>query len=228
MKLCARWAILYLFSASLCLAHDVSGTIEVLLKGDKKKADLSTVVVYLDDMKPPAPPQASQQKKELTKEFTMETRNKQFGPRLLAVPLGAKIDFPNFDPIFHNLFSVSRPNDFDLGLFKGGTSKSKTFESAGVVRVYCNVHPQMTATIIVANSPFFTTADKSGNFVLGSVPSGSYMLRAYTDEGQAEQKVDVGENPLKVKLAIDARGFKKIKHKNKLGKDYPTDANERY
>ena len=223
MKIHAQLAILLLFWTSLSAAHNVAGTVEVLLKGDKKKTDLSTVVIYLDEVKTAAIP-ATVQKKD----FSMETRNKQFGPRVLPVPLGARVNFPNFDNIFHNLFSVSRPNDFDLGLYKGGTSKTKVFESPGVVRVYCNVHPQMAATIVVANSPFFTTADKTGNFSLAAVPNGSYMLRAYTEEGQTEQKIEVGENPLKVKLAIDARNFKKIKHKNKLGKDYPTDENERY
>lgn len=216
--------IVLLVLPTLAPAHDVSGTVEVLLKGDKKKADLTSIIVYLDSMKDAAViPSAL-----LKKEYSMETRNKQFTPRILAVPLGASVNFPNFDPIFHNLFSVSRPNDFDLGLYKGGTSKSKSFTSPGVVRVYCNVHPQMTATIVVANSPYYADADKSGNFSLGTVPNGAYEIRAYTDEGETEQRIDVGDTPLKVKLTIDARSYKKIKHKNKLGQDYPTGENERY
>jgi plastocyanin len=212
-----------LFAAS-ALAHELSGTVEVTLKGDKKKEDLSSVVVYLDQIKDDPAVPASQ----LKKEFLMETRNKQLTPRVLAVPVGSTVSFPNFDPIFHNLFSVSRPNDFDLGLYKGGTSKSKTFTVPGVIRVYCNVHPQMTATIIVANSGFYTVAGKSGSYSLGQVPPGSFMLRAYSEEGQTEQKIDMGNSSLNVKLTIDAKNFKKIKHKNKFGKDYPTDENERY
>jgi hypothetical protein len=86
----------------------------------------------------------------------------------------------------------------------------------------------MSATIVVANSPYFTSANKTGNFSLGNVPNGTYMLKAYTEEGQAEQKIQVGETPIKVMLSIDGRNFKKVKHKNKFGKDYSTDENEKY
>lgn len=215
---------LFLLWAAAASAHDISGSVEVVLKGGKLKEDLSTVVVYLDQVKEaPVIPAAM-----LKKDYSMETHNKQLAPRVLAVPVGATVNFPNIDPIFHNLFSVSRPNDFDLGLYKGGTSKSKTFAVPGVVRVYCNVHPQMSATIVVANSSYYTVADRTGRYELDQVPAGTYIIRAYAEEGQAEQQIEAGASPLKVKLTIDAKSFKKIKHKNKLGKDYPTDENERY
>lgn len=217
------FVFVFLFAIS-AIAHEVSGSVDVLLKDGKKKDDLSSAVVYLDQIKDPPLIPAS----ILKKDYSMETRNKQLSPRVLAVPIGATVNFPNFDPIFHNLFSVSKPNDFDLGLYKGGTSKNRTFTIPGVIRVYCNVHPQMNATIVVTNSAFYTDADKAGNYSLGQVPVGSYMLRAYTEEGQTEQRIEVGDNPIKVKLTIDAKNFKKIKHKNKFGKDYPTDENERY
>lgn len=213
--------ILILFFTSVSFAHDVSGTLEVILKGEKKKDDLSSVVVYLDEMKEAGPVESK-------KDFSMSTKNKELSPRAMAVPVGSKVVFPNYDPIFHNLFSVSAPNDFDLGLYKGGASKSHSFAKPGIVRVFCNVHPQMSATIVVANSPYFTNADKRGNFDLGEIPDGTYMLKAYTEEGQTEQKIQVSSTPLNVKLSIDGRNFKKLKHKNKFGKDYTTDENEKY
>lgn len=222
MRYVAVSLFIFLFTF-VAAAHEVTGKVEVVLKDDRKKPDLSGVVVYLDQTRESTPMPQSISKKD----YTMGTRDKQFSPRVLVVPLGANVDFPNYDPIFHNLFSVSKPNDFDLGLYKGGTSKTKSFMNPGIVRVYCNVHPQMVATIVVANSSYFTTADKDGNYMLSQVPPGSYILRAYTEEGQTEQKIDVGENPLNVKLTIDAKAFKKIKHKNKFGKDYKED-NERY
>jgi plastocyanin len=215
-------AILIVILASAAFAHDVSGTLEVILKGEKKKADLSSVVVYLDEVKEGGA--ATEHKKD----FSMSTKNKELSPRAMAIPLGAKVVFPNYDPIFHNLFSVSVPNEFDLGLYKGGASKSHVFAKPGIVRVFCNVHPQMSATIVVANSAYFTNADKSGNFHLGQIPDGTYMLRAYSEEGQTEQKIQVSNTPLNVKLSIDGRNFKKLKHKNKFGKDYSTDENEKY
>ncbi|MCI0417225.1 hypothetical protein L0222_31015 [bacterium] len=213
---------LVIFS-SAGFAHEVSGTLEVILKGEKKKDDLSTAVVYLDEVK-----EAAVAPTELKKDYSMSTKNKQLSPRALAVPVGVKVVFPNFDPIFHNLFSVSAPNEFDLGLYKGGASKSHNFTKPGIVRVFCNVHPQMSATIVVANSPYYTSANKTGKFDLGEIPDGTYILKAYTEEGQTEQKIQVANTPLKLKLSIDGRNFKKLKHKNKFGKDYSTDENEKY
>ena len=212
----------FLFSA-VCFAHEVSGTIEVILKGDKKKEDLSSVVIYLDEVRA-----SSAAVGESKKDYSMSTKNKQLSPRSMAVPVGAKITFPNYDPIFHNLFSVSAPNEFDLGLYKGGASKTHSFAKPGIVRVFCNVHPQMSATIVVANSSYLTSASKTGSFSLGDVPNGTYLLKAYTEEGQSEQRIQVSESPLKVKLSIDGKNFKKVKHKNKFGKDYSTDENEKY
>jgi plastocyanin len=212
-----------IFSAQ-SFAHNVSGTVEVILKGEKKKPDLSSVIVYLDPVGTDAKIDPAVQKKQ----FVMSTKNKSFVPRALAVPLGATVSFPNYDSIFHNLFSVSTPNQFDLGLYKGGASKSKSFEHPGIVKVFCNVHPQMSATIIVSASKYFTLADKAGNFDLGLVPNGSFALRAYADEGQATQPIQVSDTPLKLKLIINGRTFKKVPHKNKFGKDYATNEDERY
>ena len=213
---------LFLLFSVQTQAHDVSGTVEVLLKGGKRKTDLSSVIIYLDPVS-----QSSIAEEALKKTFTMTTKNKQFSPRALAVPAGAKVQFPNFDSIFHNIFSVSSPNQFDLGLYKGGASKTQSFQQPGVVKVFCNVHPQMSATIVVSASPFYTIADQTGNFKLGDIPNGSFQLRAYTEEGQTLKKIDVGDKPVEVRLTIDGRSFKKLRHKNKFGKDYSSE-DERY
>ena len=204
-------------------AHEISGTVEVLLKGGKKKTDLTSVVVYLSQSKESKIPDSV-----VKNNFSMATRNKQFIPQVLAVPVGATVDFPNYDSIFHNLFSVSAPNQFDLGLYKGGESRTNRFEASGIVRVFCNVHPQMTATIVVTDTPYFTTADRDGNFSLGDIPNGSYEVHAYTEEGQAASKVEMNAAPVKLSLTVDASKYKKLPHKNKFGKDYPSDTNASY
>lgn len=213
---------LFLLFSIQTQANDISGTVEVLLKGEKKKTDLSTVIIYLDPVSQSNIPQET-----VKKSFTMATKNKQFLPRALAIQAGAKIQFPNFDSIFHNIFSVSAPNQFDLGLYKGGASKTQSFQQPGVVKVFCNVHPQMSATIVVSPSPFYTVADQAGNFMLGDIPNGSFQLRAYAEEGQTFKKIDVADKSLQVKLTIDGQGFKKLRHKNKFGKDYSSE-DERY
>lgn len=220
-----RLTVVFVLLSALWLeAYEVSGTVEIIQKGDKKKTDLSSVIVYLDQIKvDPALPET-----EPKKIYDMSTKNKQFSPRSMVVSLGGTVRFPNFDPIFHNIFSVSRPNDFDLGLYKGGASKSEIFDSPGIVRVFCNVHPQMTATIVVSSTQFQTNADPAGSFSMENVPSGAYFLRAYADEGQVSQKIEVKDVPLKMNLTIDAKNFKKIPHKNKFGKDYSAGDDERY
>jgi len=215
--------IAFMFSIPL-FAHDVSGTIEVILKGDSKKTDLSGVLVYLDS----ANAESKVPAEFVKKNYTMATKNKQITPRVLAVPLGAGVQFPNFDSIFHNLFSVSSPNQFDLGIYKGGDSKTQVFQNPGIVKVFCNVHPQMSATIVVNTTQYSTVADANGNFDLGKIPNGVYDVKAYTEEGQTTERITVGDVPQKVRLSIDARNFKKLRHKNKFGKDYSTNEDERY
>src|SRR2546422_9388928 len=81
--------------------------------------------------------------------FKMTQKNKSFVPHVLAVPVGSTVGFPNGDPIFHNVFSLSRPNPFDLGLYKEGEMKDRTFTTPAIYRVFCNIHPQMSSTILV-------------------------------------------------------------------------------
>ncbi len=213
---------LFLFFSIQAQAHDVSGSVEVLLKGEKRKTDLSSVIIYLDPVS-----QSSIPAEAVKKSFKMSTKNKQFSPRALAVPVGSKVEFPNFDSIFHNIFSVSSPNQFDLGLYKGGASKTQSFQHPGIVKVFCNVHPQMSATIVVSASSYYTIADQTGAFTLSDIPNGSFQLRAFTEEGQTVKKIDVADKPLEVRLTIDGRSFKKLRHKNKFGKDYSSE-DERY
>jgi len=222
MRFCA-FLIALLFCAPL-RAHEVSGAVEVLLKRDKKKTDLSSVIVYLDTISA----ESRIPSEFVKKNFTMSTKNKQIMPHVLAVPAGAAVQFPNFDAIFHNLFSVSAPNQFDLGIYKGGDSRTQAFQNPGIVKVFCNVHPQMSATIVVNTTPYSTYADAKGQFDLGRIPNGIFDLKAYSDEGQTSRRITVGDTPLNVQLSIDARNFKKLRHKNKFGKDYPADVNERY
>ncbi|MCI0606278.1 hypothetical protein L0156_25105 [bacterium] len=224
-----RWRFAESFALFLCLfiaanvaANEVSGSVEIILKGEKKESDLSSVVVYLDSLQDFAGDQ------QLSKPAKIVTRKKQFYPGTITIFKGGRVDFPNFDTIFHNIFSVSTPNQFDLGLYKGGSSKRIALLHQGIVRVFCNVHSHMAATIIVSGTPYYTTADQTGNFRLRDIPPGSYVLKAYAEEGKSEQKIDVGADPLKVHLSIDARNFRKIRHKNKFGKSYGTDENEKY
>ncbi len=109
--------------------------------------------------------------------FTLTQKDKTFRPHILGVPIGSTVEFPNEDTIFHNVFSLSGPQPFDLGLYRAGASRSKAFAQAGEYRVFCNIHPQMTALILVVPTPYVARPGPDGRFVL-ELPPGRYRLDA--------------------------------------------------
>jgi plastocyanin len=215
-----RWAppLALLLAASPAFAGTISGRVEMTEKGGRKATDLSDVVVYVDGAR-------SRPRAAAAANPSIVMRGKAFNPRVVVVPVGGTVDFPNDDPIFHNAFSVSGENRFDLQLYKRPKSGSQTFQHAGVVRVYCNIHPQMSAVVLVRDNPYFTKAAADGSFTLEGVPAGKYALVAWHDKaGEASQPVAVpAQGQVAVPLfALDASGFKPTSHKDKYGKDYST------
>jgi len=155
--------------------------------------------------------------------FTMTTRSKTFLPHVLAVPAGSTIAFPNEDPIAHNLFSLTPGNTFDLGLYRRGAGKSHKFASVGVVNVYCNVHPNMSAVVHVMSTPFYGFADANGNYSF-DVPPGKYRVTAWNEQGGSQSSdIEVNTNGSvtgATLLTIDGRNFRLSQHKNKFGQAY--------
>jgi hypothetical protein len=121
----------------------------------------------------------------------MNQKDKLFSPHVLPVTVGSKVAFKNEDTIFHNVFSLSRPNEFDGGLYRDGSSYSKTFESPGAVQVLCNIHAQMLGYIVVVDSPWFAQAGVSGRFSIRNVPTGSYELLAWHEGTSDVSKVAI-------------------------------------
>ncbi|HEY2323259.1 MAG TPA: carboxypeptidase regulatory-like domain-containing protein [Thermoanaerobaculia bacterium] len=160
---------------------------------------------------------------------TMITRGKVLIPHVLAIPVGSTVNFPNEDPISHNLFSLSSPNQFDLGLYRAGAGKSHTFTTPGVVNVYCNVHPNMSSVIHVLNTPYYAFTDANGNFSLTDVPAGHYEVVAWNEmTGAARTPIDVGGGTPPLALVLDARGYRAGQHSNKYGKTYETPHSREY
>jgi plastocyanin len=125
-------------------------------------------------------------------------RNKSFIPRVLAVPVGTKVDFRNEDEIFHNVFSLSRPNDFDTGLYRQGTSYSQIFRKAGPVQLLCNIHASMIGYVYVVDTPYYAQADLSGAFTIKGVPPGEYEISVWHEGSSKDvhQKITVGAEGL--------------------------------
>jgi plastocyanin len=123
---------------------------------------------------------------------TLAQQDTAFAPSLLVIPVGATLEFPNRDGFFHNFFSYSRTRRFDLGRYPRGEVKSVTFESPGVVSVFCEIHRSMRATVLVAENPFVARVDDDGRFTLRGVPPGRHTLVVLdADRGRREVPVEV-------------------------------------
>lgn len=111
---------------------------------------------------------------------TITQHGAEFHPDFLVVVAGQSVTFPNDDRMAHNVFSVSPTRPFDLGHYRQGESRSVQFDRAGIVDVFCNIHDNMHATIVVVPSTFHAAPDASGHFAIDGVPPGSYRLAAYS------------------------------------------------
>jgi hypothetical protein len=129
----------------------------------------SHVVIYLEGPANIGPPTT----------LTMLQVNRRFSPDLVVIPVGSTVSFPNMDPIFHNIFSLSKPKTFDLGSYNQGESRSVVFSKPGVVSVYCHLHPNMEGTIVVTPTRWYAQPDRSGQFRIQDVPSGQYTIVAW-------------------------------------------------
>jgi hypothetical protein len=138
------------------------------------------------------------------------------------------VEFPNQDPVFHNVFSVSGENRFDLDLYKKPKSGAWVFRHPGLVRVYCNIHPQMSAYVLVRDNPFWARPSAGGGFEIPDLPAGTWVVKAWHERaGEASQAVTVtAGGVVDVSLTLDASKWKRAPHKNKFGKDY--EAGEKY
>lgn len=147
----------------------------------------------------------------------MEQLNRRFSPETLVVQAGSKVSFPNHDPIFHNVFSLSGVKTFDLGNYPKGDTRVVTFPAPGIVYVNCHLHSNMTATIVVAPNRWYTKADPEGHFALQDLPPGKYTVVAWhKTAGFFRQQVEVGAggNPsIEFLIPLDENGHKLEPHK---------------
>ena len=194
----------------------VAGKVAVLDKGNKQADDIGTTVIWLEGAGAPA---AQAKAREVL------TEEKEFRPRIAVVTLGSTVTFPNNDPFNHNVFSLDEEGKFDLGLYARGQQAASTkFMKTGLIRVYCNIHPQMSAFIVVRDNPYYTQPGADGSFSIAGVRPGSYTLHAWHERGAA-----VTAKPITVTAAgianaaleIDARGYTFKPHLNKFGQPYP-------
>ena len=118
----------------------------------------------------------------------MDQRNEQFVPRLLAITAGTIVDFPNSDTKFHSVFSLSKPNSFDLGRYAPGRTGARRFDHPGVIRVFCDIHSHMSGFIIVFAHPYFAVTDNEGRYVIAHVPPGTYSVSVWSEIARVDSK----------------------------------------
>ncbi|SRR5579884_35558 len=215
--------ILILAGAAWAVAADIEGTVVVKQKLTKRKIttsaalyqrgvaveirpddedplafERSRVVIYLEGQLPSEAITA-----------TMRQQNRRFVPDMLVIPVGSAVSFPNLDPIFHNVFSLSKPKTFDLGNYPKDHTRTVTFPKPGIVFVNCHLHPNMAAVIFVSPNRWSTKADSGGRFVLAGVPEGLYTIVAWhRAAGFFRQSIRVTQDRAAVQFMIplDQRG----------------------
>jgi plastocyanin len=134
-------------------------------------AEIANVIVFLRDV-----PQTS----DLAPvQATIVQKDEAFVPRVLAITRGSTVAFPNSDPFFHNVFSLSRNSAFDLGRYPRGENRTRTFNRPGLVKLYCHIHSHMTAGIMVFDHPYFARPSADGRFTIDDVPAGTYRVSAW-------------------------------------------------
>jgi plastocyanin len=187
---------LALCCAAPAFAGEVRGRIGLGVSGVSFE-DTGPIVVYLESAGPPLHFALPKRPLEI------HQKDASFAPSFLVIAAGETVVMPNDDVIFHNVFSYSTPNDFDLGLYPRGDSRAKTFQYPGVVRIYCSIHESMNATIFVAPSIWHAVAGAHGEFTIPDVPPGRYRLRTWNRRlPPASQVVDVGSDAVTADLVV--------------------------
>jgi plastocyanin len=197
----------------------LTGKVTLLLP-PKVKIDPGGAVVFIPGLKTTgqAPSPAA----------SVTSRDKRFDPRILAVPAGTKVTFPNVDSIYHNAFSLSPGNTFDMGLYRKGASRDAVLKNPGIVRVYCNIHPDMAASVVVVDGGAFSVVQADGSYRIEGIPPGRHEVHIWSDVAgeQVLSLVFEAGGTTSWSPELDATKYQRVAHTNKHGKAYPKAKND--
>jgi plastocyanin len=219
--------ILCLLSLSCAMATaqrvELKGTVQLTRSGHRVK-DASKLVVWLTPVaNTPAPATPQQQTSEIPQ---LVQKDKSFQPSLLVIPAGGKVEFPNHDPFFHNVFSLFDGKRFDLGLYESGTTRFVQFDKPGISFIFCNIHAQMNAVVIALNTPYYAISDAHGDLSIKDVVPGRYQMHVFHPSVSLD-KLHAAEHEITVipgdaflgTFSLAESDFE-LPHKNKYGRDY--------
>jgi plastocyanin len=157
-------------------------------------------------------------------------KNKAFDPHILVVQVGSEVDFPNHDPFFHNVFSLFNGKRFDLGLYEAGSTRGVHFDRPGICYIFCNIHPQMSAVVVVVNTPYFAVSDARGQVSIPGVSPGRYELNLWEEHcspktlKQLSRQITLGEGASSLaNVHVQETDEPATAHLNKYGKQYDPD-----
>jgi plastocyanin len=206
------------------LSEETSVVGQVIVENGELKRPANNnggVVIWLEPMQSVAKPSVRTER-----HFTLTQKRHTFEPHLLVVPVGATVQFPNQDAIFHNVFSMFRGKRFDLGLYEAGNSKEVRFDKPGVSYIFCNIHPQMGAVVVALSAPYYGVSDRDGSIRIDHVPSGSYRLNLWV-EGASRETLDALARVITVPsdtnlsvMHIPVTPSVNLTHTNKFGHPY--------
>ncbi|MBS1812510.1 MAG: hypothetical protein JST84_30365 [Acidobacteria bacterium] len=196
------------------------------VKARNGKQDVSGVVAWLEAPGLTARPNRPRQ--------TMNQRGKRFIPHVMVVEKGTEIDFPNSDPFFHNVFSLFNGKRFDLGLYASGESRPVLFNRVGISYIFCNIHPMMSAIVLILDSPYYAISDQNGALTIADVPEGKYQLKVWHERTTPQElaaqsrSINVSGNGV-VDLGVirlNEAGYIPQPHPNKHGQHYDNERNK--
>lgn len=230
-RMAKRWlagtALLFASTPVLAQQANVVGQVEVSPgTGQQGHQNLAGAVVWLvhtgtSGTGAPSEIPASQTHPRLVQ------KGKSFISHLLVVQAGSAVDFPNEDPFFHNVFSLFDGKRFDLGLYEAGKTRSVVFDRPGICYIFCNIHPEMSAVVVVLQTPYFGISDEHGTVRIPGVPFGEYEVHAW-DERALPDSFPASSRRVEITSDLRSVGVLTLKHapsvalnhKNKYGREY--------
>ena len=191
-----------------------------LTKNGHRLKDSSKAVIWLTPIGTTVQPPRQTQIPQLVQ------KNKMFHPSLLVIPAGGKVEFPNRDPFFHNVFSMFEGKRFDLGLYEGGTTRFVQFDKPGISFIFCNIHAEMSAVVIAVATPYYAISDAHGDINIPDVPPGRYQLQVFHSAVAPDalramtREITIAPGQTSLGIFTLAESNLVVAHKNKYGRDY--------
>lgn len=201
---------------------DLKGKVQ-LTKNGRNLHNAAKVVVWLTPLgntPVPPPPLQSAPIPQLVQ------KDKSFQPSLVVIPAGGKVEFPNHDPFFHNVFSLFDGKRFDLGLYESGSTQFVQFEKPGISFIFCNIHAQMSAVVIALNTPYYAISNVRGEIDVTGVAPGRYQMHVFHNSvapealHAAEREITVTPGDSFLGTFTLAESDLEMAHKNKYGREY--------